>query len=370
MKRANENPISRSEASTIQNKEILSSNFSRQARIEDTRSERLLSLECSQIIWKAVFFLREDDLSKRDVIEKEFRTLCRVSRTWSIMLQELVKAYFRKRKYSRWVLSYFRDIEFLHFSEFNNVLINTTIENAINTKFNLPDKRKKRSILDRSTTKFNNDSNEWEIFDASIKFLQSLVSLNLISNTKVIEYTGTTKSNLCHLSLLQIEGPSVLLDSRAYSICEMINLTSLSITRNPKNQKKGEYEFIKDLINLRELRLQNCTFIGYESISHLTGLRILGIRGKCNIQNDELKCMTSLNALDITSNLKISNEGVKSLTNLTSLHFGMTNEIDDDGIKMLLYLRDLVASHRISEKGVQHLTRIQSLRFDRFVPVV
>jgi hypothetical protein len=94
----------------------------------------------------------------------------------------------------------------------------------------------------------------------------------------------------------------------------MINLTSLSITRNPKNPKRGDHEFIKDLVNLHELRLQNCTIISYESISHLTGLRILGIRGSCNIPNDELNCMTSLSALDITSTLKICNAGVKNLT--------------------------------------------------------
>lgn len=222
----------------------------------------------------------------------------------------------------------------------------------------------------------------YDIRDTDLCQLTQLKLLRLNAVPYITSHGLSTLTNLHTLTFVELDSAV----THTFDLHTLCNLTALDTGLH-----RIEDGCLAPLTKLTRLRCRelprlspdNCltqlvtlTTYGWPPGNHyLHNLRVLLDQGGC-VRDRDLLLMTSLQELDLGHNHRVGNDGLVNLVQLQKLtivghHFCAYLAITDAGISHLTTLTDLdiADSRTITVKGLQHMTRLNSLRFHAYAAI-
>jgi hypothetical protein len=309
-------------------------------------------------------------------LETEFKKLCCVSNSWSLMISELVRINFKKFQVTNWSLFHNQNIEVLNLSE-NNVVVNETIVLLTNLKklnlthygFGQVNKITSSGIRNlTSLSKLNLCMNKEIDDECLLNLSNNLKSLNLADNKKISNECVMKMTNLEAInvrgSIIQDSGLIKLTNLSALQIdssCQISDESVKTLTRLTKLMTVGDLitnHTIQKLGKLRTLGIyagSQISYAGFSNLRHLSTLKMFNDY----ISDNELQFLTNLTSLEVSG--YISNKSIEKLTKLSSLSICWAENVDIAGICGLSLLTRLSVGDKFGDEEVKNLNTLIEL---------
>ncbi len=190
------------------------------------------------------------------------------------------------------------------------------------------------------------------LFDA-LPYLNTLTICN--RNGKKLESKRNSMAVFSSLKCLSVGKHCSLKNEYFGGLTGLTRLTLLRISR-----KEIVIDQLSLLVNLKNLRLSNCSCVDDRALVCLTQLENLNLNHNDTITDASVCLLTNLTSLSLAENNSITGKSLVCMTNLTKLNLHECTSIESEVLYSLTKLQSLDLSYnpRIESKAVQKLTNL------------